>query len=140
MSISFVASVAGNNGSGFDISGSGRQAGDRCIIFDSSVAYFLGGYPPDVQPSGFTRIGSSITLGAGSGFWQRYNIWVKDLDGTEGALALMSNDQDDQIALIYRLSGGGSWGTPQGLVNNASLSGPADATTISGSGTAPLVV
>ncbi|MBS0219129.1 MAG: hypothetical protein JSR91_00155 [Proteobacteria bacterium] len=126
-SISFVDCIYGTGGS-IDLSTSGREAGDLCVLFTAGAT--AGTPPDDVTPSGFTPIDTTAS-GSGFGYGQRWSLFYKELDGTETTLSTIKGaDNNDAVALIFRKSGG-TWSTPRGVTNLAQFDGNFSATNVS---------
>jgi hypothetical protein len=82
-------------------------AGDLIILVDRAQnTQFSGTLPTDVTPSGFTRVGASLTLNASAGdfFGTRQNLWYKLAAGTEtGNLTGMDGTNADKKAMyVFR--------------------------------------
>lgn len=88
----------------------GIAAGDLAVLFDFALQ--SGSVPADVTPSGFTAIGTSQTsLNGGIGV--RWNMFYKVLAGDETTVAGLSDGiLLGKTLLVFRITGGGSWGPP----------------------------
>jgi hypothetical protein len=85
---------------------SGIQAGDLIIMVDSGGGGVETNPPADVTPSGFTRIGTSLTFDGGTfGPSVRQNLWYKIANGTEGGVSLTGLNAvvaDNKVIAVFR--------------------------------------
>lgn len=122
--ISFIGSQ-GVNSTTIDLSATGRASGDIIVLVDQA---FDPSGVSDVTPSGFTRIGTSLT--ASSPFFARANQWWKISTGSEGSITGMAGGFGaDKVAFVLRKSGG-TWQTPASVGAAMNLAGNATAQTI----------
>lgn len=99
----------------------GIASGDFGIFVDQAFAANSSPPPTDTFPSGWTRIGTTLSDTGGTLFnAQRMNVGCKVLDGTETTLTGMSGAfAAAKHVLVFR--SGLTWGTPadvEGEVNN----------------------
>lgn len=109
----------------------GIQAGDIAILMD--YALNASGFPTDVVPSTWTQIGTSLTIAS----LYRRVLSYKVLDGTETTITGMNGTTATRKTLIV-FRGSGTWGTPQDVAEQASVSNPT--AQVVNVGSAPLVV
>lgn len=120
-----------------DISATGRQAGDLCVVLNWAQNDSI--IPTTAVPAGFDQILPAIS---GSG-WQAGNFTLskKELAGTETTLALMTATYQDAIAFVFRKTSG-TWGTPSSIVSVSNFAGglsPDNITIPCSAGTGPLI-
>jgi hypothetical protein len=79
-------------------------AGDLIVLLDRAENQFIGTIPSDVTPTGFTRIGSSLSLLTSGTSGTRSNLWYKLAAGTEtGNLTGMDGSTfDDKCMYVFR--------------------------------------
>src|SRR5690606_12273554 len=116
---SFVGKATSTSSS-IDISSTGRQAGDFCVLMDvafnswSASASGTRSYPTHVTPSGFTNdVNEQLTMfsftDSGSGYvyenrW-RFGLSRKILSGSETPISGMTANGRAKLAYIFRCSG-----------------------------------
>lgn len=134
----FVGSSTDADTATIDMPG-GIASGDFGVFFD--VAYNFSGLPTDTLPSGWTRIGTTLTDSGGSAFaYRRFNMAYKVLDGTETTLTGMVGDGlgSAKIVLVFRKDVSLTWGTPTDVEAQHDNDGVTDKTV--NVGAAPLIV
>lgn len=117
----------------------GIASGDLGIFID--IGNQFGSPPTDTLPSGWTRIGSTLTdTGGGYGVGQRLNMAYKVLDGTETTLTGITGDAfgSGKHVLVFRKSALLTWGAPGDVEAQVDNDGCTDKTI--NVGTAPLIV
>lgn len=118
----------------------GIQSGDLIVLIDRG--FQASTTPPaDVTPTGFTRVGSSLTLASGLAS-VRQNAWYKKADGTEsGALTGLNADfANDKVMIVFRGNTPASTLTLGGSGAEITDGNPAAQNCPASGGLAPLVV
>lgn len=134
----FVGSSTDADTATIDMPG-GIASGDFGVFFD--VAYNSSGLPTDTLPSGWTRIGTTLTDSGGAvGAYRRFNMAYRVLDGSETTLTGMVGDGlgSAKIIMVFRKSATQTWGTPSDVEAQHDNDGVTDKTI--NVGTAPLLV
>lgn len=121
---------------------SGIQAGDLIVLYDRAHSAFA--TPADVTPTGFTRIGSSVTVAAASPTFvgARSNLWYKLAAGTEtGNLTGMNgNALNGKAMAVFRGNIAATSITVGGANQTGTDGNPGALTCAANAGNAPLVV
>ena len=117
-------------------------AGDLIVFVDRASNIAFGGVPTDVTPTGFTRVGSSLSGTSPVVVGYRQNAWYKLAAGTEsGNLTGMDGTGADHKAMyVFRGNVPAAMltlGDADGTIENTN---PASQSCTAGSGVAPLVV
>lgn len=116
-SFTFVGSVT-SAASTINISGTGRQAGDICLL--AQMSRNSGGIPGLTLPTDF--VGLQDQTGSNT----RISLSAKKLDGTEGSLTGMDGTSTDRkIAIVLRPNAAFTsfaWNSPNAEINTANPS------------------